>query len=547
MRQLLFWINMVGNNTVLKAQRNLIFWKLLLVICIGFAIIPLFVLLIGVKDFNVAVFSLVMEHVVVSYFLHTVVLVLSVEVGAMLLGCVIAWLCAMYKFPLRRVIIYMQILPLLVPTYVSGVVWKQALSPHGFMVKLFGIQVHLLPNMMLLIGILIFNLYPYVFFVSYILFINMPQSIMDTARGLNRKHRTLLWWVGLPFVKTGLMGAGLLVLMDILNGYWLYPYFGVETMTTGIIRIWRLYGSFGVARALTAIMVVFVVLVAICKHKFEKNERNHLSFRGLRVISRKVDGIYGYGMMLICIFPIIFSFLIPLIQLSVWTSLAVMNDKVSWDVLIYLRNSLLIAFLVIGIQIPVVVLLSYAVRLCRGIFFKRCFSFLSLGYAIPSALVALVFIAVFKKIQSLFPSLPVFTVLINGSIIAMLLAYTFRYLPIALVSINNGFHKANIRYEQMARSLGSSVWRTLIKICVPLNKRYIITATMITIIDIIRDMPISNLLHPINFTTLAFKMSVLVDHNEILSASVMALLLVLAGVCLTLPIYVGLIKGGEQD
>lgn len=547
LNQHFFLMKMDGNNLLIHQKvRTYTFWKFLLVVGVIVSVFPLLALVFDLKGFDAKIFSALLKSVIPSYLFNTVVICILVEIGVIFIGSTIAWISAMYTFPLRRVLIFFQLLPLLVPSYISAIVWKDGFSPHGFMVKIFGTGVLNMPTFAMLILVLTCNLYPYVFIVLYALFINLPQSLIDVARNLSLHKRSLFRWVGLPFAKVSLIGTSLLVLMELLNGFWVYQYLGHDIIATGIIRVWRLYGNLSIAKVIALVVIIMVMLLVIVKNNFEQYQHRYLSTRSNIIDPHRIKGLKSIFALLWCSIPVVLGFLIPFIQLLVWAFPILVNNEISYNILVPVRNSLFMAGIVVIIQVPLAIMFSYAVRLCRSLFFKRCFFVLSLGYAIPSALVAILIISVIKWIDIFFPDIPIFSIMVNGGIYAMIAACVYRYIPIALTPISNGLHNANLRYEQSARSLGSTPWRTLFRICIPINKQYIITAIMLTIIDILKDIPIASILRPFNFDTLALKIYYLINDELLSQASVAGLLLVFSGVALTLPIYIGLIKKGEQ-
>lgn len=510
------------------------------------SVIPLFSLFTNLKEFDTNIFLSIAKSVLPRYIRNTLLIVVVVEIFVVILGSSIAWVTAIFDFPFRKVLIFLQILPLLMPAYISAITWKDALSPHGFMVQWFGDTVASVSPFVILSIVLICNMYPYVYLVTYILFSNMSQCLLDVARSVGSRKHSLFFRIGLPFAKASLLGTSLLVMMELLNAYWVYQYLGYDVITTGIVRVWRLYGNLSIAKILSAGVIVLVMLLVLVKNKVterqHKNPLRHGNYIVPKCISRKgrVAAIFW------CSFPIVIGFIVPLIQLLVWAIPMLIHKQITYNVLPLIQNTLLICVVVIVIQIPLAIFYNYAVRLCRSIFFTRCFSLLSFGYAIPSVIVAILIIGVIRWADMLLPGISVFKIMVNGGIYAISLACVYRYIPIAITSIGSGFNVTNIKYEDAARSLGSGTLHTLFSVCIPINKRFIITACMLTIIDIIKEIPIVSVLHPFNFNTLALKMYYLVNDEQIGQSSVVALLLIFAGILIILPVYVGLIRRRES-
>ena len=70
--------------------------------------------------------------------LRTLILVISVTVGASILGTAIAWLLARTDLPWRRLWIVVTAIPLVIPSFVYALVVSTALSPRGLVQQMIG-------------------------------------------------------------------------------------------------------------------------------------------------------------------------------------------------------------------------------------------------------------------------------------------------------------------------------------------------------------------------------------------------------------------------
>ncbi len=523
-------------------------WKLLLFSVACLVLIPVLVVFIDTRDFDIQLFSFLRKQVFPRYFRNTLFILVLVLSSVIFLGSVIAWLCAMYRFPARTCIIFLQVFPLLVPSYIGAITWRNAFSYDGFMTHVFGATTLLgktmasLPSFVVLIFVLACNVYPFIFLVQYIFFTKFPQSLIDSAKIMNKKRSNLFITLGIPLSFTSIMSVSLLVAMELINEQWTYQYLGYEIISTGIVRVLLFYQNMSIAKILSLIVVVCMIFLLLCKNYIEKKQHAFHTMKAMQVRVTQLPVTTGIFVMVCCLVPVMLGFVIPVIQLFVWAAPVLFSPFIIAKVVPPLLNTVLLCILVVCIQIPLSVLLSYASRLTRKGIYKTSFSLISIGYAVPSVVIVILILSIIHWIDTLFPSVAVFTLFVSRGIYALVFACVYRYIPIALAPINVGFHTANVRYEEASRSMGISPIKTLWKICLPINKGFIFTATMLTIIEMIKDIPIANILRPYNFETLAIKVYNLVNNEQLAEASVVALVLVGLGIIVSLPVYGGLMK-----
>ena len=93
--------------------------------------------------------------------------------------------------------------------------------------------------------------------------------------------------------------------------------------------------------------------------------------------------------------------------------------------------------------------------------------------------------------------------LITGSIGALLYAYLVRYFAVGFGPIEAGFKKIPLSLNQAASSLGSGPLKNLFKINLPLLKTSILSALILVFVDVMKELPLTLILRPFNFETLA--------------------------------------------
>ena len=86
-------------------------------------------------------------------------------------------------------------------------------------------------------------------------------------------------------------------------------------------------------------------------------------------------------------------------------------------------------------------------------------------------------------------------------------------------AVEAGFEGLSIHVEEAARALGAGPWRTLIKVDMPLVNMALIGAGMLVFIDVLKELPLTLILRPFNFETLATRAFELASDEEVAASA----------------------------
>ncbi len=88
-----------------------------------------------------------------------------------------------------------------------------------------------------------FAFYPYVYLTARAAFINQSVCALEAARTLGAKPFEVFWRVALPLARPALVAGAALAVMETLADYGAVHFLGVQTLTTGVVRAWSVFGS----------------------------------------------------------------------------------------------------------------------------------------------------------------------------------------------------------------------------------------------------------------------------------------------------------------
>ena len=104
-------------------------------------------------------------------------------------------------------------------------------------------------------------LYPYVYLIVRIAFLERGEALLDAGRALGLTPWRSFLRVSLPMARPAIAAGVALALMETLADYGTVSYFGVQTFTTGIFHAWFSLGDRSAAAQLAMALLVFVLTV----------------------------------------------------------------------------------------------------------------------------------------------------------------------------------------------------------------------------------------------------------------------------------------------
>ncbi len=495
--------------------------------------LPLLVVFAGVFSPADEIWNHIVSQLLGTYTLNTAILMAGVALLSFLIGVNAAWLVNMYNFPGRRFLEWALILPLAIPAYLAGYAWAGMLdytSPlYTFLRNNFGVDTgqYLFFDLLSLPGaIFIFSLslYPYVYLIAKTYFRQQATNMLDAARSLGLGPWSVYFRIGLPLARPAIVAGISLILMEVLNDYGLVKYFGVETFTTGIFTAWFAFANIGAALKLSAILMVFVLALLV----LEKYHRRNLRYANT-ASSRIFDGNrrnikHPWLLTVATALPFVLGFVVPVLAFVYW-SVAV-HEVVSWDFGRLLANSFKLAASAALLVTIAAMLLGFTLRTFPNPITRFITRMATLGYAIPGAVVAIGLLVV----TLWFDRSTVWSFLLTGSLIALVYAYVVRFLAVGFNSIESGNEAVPVSLDQAARSLGASKWRTFFQINLPLLRGPMLAAFLLVFIDVLKELPLTLILRPFNFDTLAVRAFEYANDERIAEASPAALVIIAAGI-----------------
>ncbi|HEU0059510.1 MAG TPA: iron ABC transporter permease [Hyphomicrobiaceae bacterium] len=494
-------------------------WTVLAGLLAGIILLPIGTIVVLALSSEQNVWPHLLATVLPRALADTFILMAGVGVLALALGTAAAWLVTMYRFPGRGVLDRLLVLPLAMPTYIVAYCYVELLDYSGpvqqMLRALFGWQSardYWFPEVRTLGGcVLVLSsvLYPYVYLSARASFAQQSVCVLEVARTLGQTPFGAFQSVALPLARPALAAGVALTLMECLNDLGAAQYLGVQTLTVSIYTTWLQRSNLAGAAQIALVALLLVLALLLSERIARGGARVHHTTGRYRAIPfSDLQGWRAYAVAAACAIPVIVGFILPLLvllaQASTYLSEALMLGF--WRAV---RNSVTVAGAAAVSTVCVGLALVYARRLTANAFVRAVIPIASLGYALPGTVLALGLLLPLAAFDNTVDALLRSGIgvssglLLSGSLFIIVLAYTVRFLAIALGSLEAGFEKLSPNLDAVARTLGETALSSLRRVHVPLLIPALGAAALLVFVDGMKELPATLLLRPFNFETLA--------------------------------------------
>ena len=469
--------------------------------------------------------------VLATYIVETVVLTGAVGLLATLLGTLLAWFTVNYTFPGSRFFSWALGLPIALPAYISSFTYAHVLGITGpvftSLRAMFGAEIAaaMLPEIMSLSGcifVLTFSLYPYVYYTARASFSGSSSQYIETARSCRKGDWAVFLKIALPISRPAIVAGGSLVVMETLNEYGATSYYGVNTMVTGIFRAWVAMGDVSSALRMSGFFL-FAVVVLLILERLQRQKRRYHDPRPrppVMIEPRKISGLIMTGL---CAVAFGLGLAVPTLQLLSWAVDVLSGHKAA----VLLAATVRSVFLSAGtglICLFVSLILLFLLRRSKTHVAGVATEIGGSGYAIPGAIiaVAVLYLAQFINNQT--------SLFLFGTLGMLIYAYVVRFLAITIKPLRAGLAKVPRSFDDAGALAGRSQIFTFLRVHTPLLRSAAVSSLIIISIDILKELPMTLILRPFNFDTLATLSYDYALQDRLPEASLPALVILMAGV-----------------
>ena len=371
-------------------------------------------------------------------------------------------------------------------------------------------------------------LYPYIYMVTRIAFRLTPASLFEIAIVHNKSQ---FWSVGLPLARPAITVGLALVLMEVVSDFGTVEYFAVETITLGIFNVWLGMNNIVAAAQISLFGFVFILsllgleLYARSRQRYSGGTRKHA---GLTYMVPSGRG--QIACIAVCVLPLLTGFVIPvgvLLKLVTAGPIGTQFALVYGTILASLGMAASAALIIVLLSTLIVIAATYR----GGAFVRQLAMAASTGYAIPGTMLSigvLIFAGIIDRSWSGIVGDQRATLLLGGAGVLMT-AYIVRFQAVGYGAMMSGVRRLPDNMMNASRVLGQGFGASLKRVVMPLLSGSMLAGGLLVFVDVMKELPITLLLRPFDFETLATYTYQYAKDEMLEEAALPALMVVMAG------------------
>jgi iron(III) transport system permease protein len=468
--------------------------------------------------------ELVWSHRNLELLINTMALAAVVIAASTVVALPLAWLTTRTEMRGRFLVTLLSILPLSIPGYVVGYALLGIGAPHGPFATVFGENGPQIDGFVGAAAALVIYNFPLVYLHLRTAFASMDPALADAARSLGLKPTKVFVRVTLPHLVPAYLSSVLLVLLYVLGDFGVvslmrYQTFSYALYTQYVASLDRVYAAW-LALMLLAITSTLVVLELRVLRNLAL-ERTALGtapkYRRRALRPWAVPPAYAFVVLVA-----LASVVIP-----VWSIVYWMGQHGAWtdpaELAQSFWGSISVSAPAAAFATLLAVPLAYLSRRHSSLMTRVLERSAYIGYATPALALALGWVVVVLRTAPWF----------YQTAALLIVAYTTHYLAQAVGPVRAGLHVATPRIEEAARSLGEGPIGTFRRVTLPILKPGLIAAAILVFLSCVKELPLTIILAPLDFETLALNMYAYTNEAMFAQAAPYALSIVLLSALLT--------------
>ena len=482
---------------------------------------------------------------------NTLLLIVGVAIGTMLLGVSLAWLVSTCEFPGRRWFDWALMLPFALPTYVMAFVFLGLLDfqgpVQGLVRQAFGLPASWsveVRHSASVLAIMVLVLYPYVYLLARVAFLKQGRAALEAAHTLGMTSWQSFFRVALPMARPAIIGGVSLAVMEALADFGAVAVFNYDTFTTAIYKSWFGFFDLNAASQLASLLLLFVFVLLYLERYGRSRARFDNGTTSLDSRTYRLRGLRATAASVYCGLVLLLAFIIPMVQLLLWARHWI--DDLDFAYMSLLGNTLALGAMAAIATTAGGLVLAYALRRDTSWLTRASVRIGTLGYAIPGSVLAVAVMWSLSWIDHRVAEVWLWltgveaTWVFVGSVFSLILAYFARFLALAFNPIDSALEQVRPSVREAAQSLGLTGMALVWRIYVPILRPGLLTAALLVLVDVMKEMPATLLLRPFGWDTLAVRIYGLSSEGLWERAALPSVALVAAGL---IPVFLLAVRG----
>jgi len=427
---------------------------------------------------------------------NTVSLTMGVLVGTIALAFPLAWLTTRTTVPGRRLLTLLGVLPLAVPGYVMAYVLLATTGMYGTLAQVLGVVLPRLSGYEGATIALSLGTFPYLFLNLRTALLGLDPSLEESAQALGYNRWQVFTRVVLPQLRPAFLSGGLLVMLHVLGDFGVVSLMRFETFSYALYLQYAAAYDRVYAACLALMLLALTIGILFLEARLLRGLLLHRTGSGASRDPLRMD--LGRWALPALVFAAVLggaSVGLPVLTVGYWMADSAATG-LPWASLgealwASVSASAPAAILAAGLALPV----AYAGVRDPSRSTQVIERVAYLGYATPPLAFALALIVfTLGAVPSAYQTLGL-----------LVFAYALHFMAEAIGPIRSALYQAPPNLEEAARSLGRTPAQAFFGVTIPLLKRGLLVSVAFVFLSAMKELPITFLLSPIGFESLALK------------------------------------------
>ena len=436
---------------------------------------------------------------------------------ATLIGTALAFAIGLTDLRNKAVLVFLLLLPMMIPPHVTAIAWIQALGPGSAVLKWLGMApemgtTHPLYSRGGLVTLLTIQHMPLTFLLIRAGLKTMPKELMEAGRMAGSGWMRLLFRIQLPLLLPTLLGAFMLAFVAALGNFGINALIGIPARYVTLpVLIWQRLASFGpdilgemaIVAVLLAILTVMALIVMLTLqrgtgHALIGPPSIPLSYRlgPWRLPVELSIWLFLAGVLVLPGVSLLATALVPTygVPLSLQTMTFDNLREIVWTQAVTLRafvNSTLLAGFAALLIAMLSLFVGYGLAMRSGMARRSAMVTTALSevsFAVPGIVMSIAFILLFIR------PLPVLNLSLYGTAGIIFLAYFAVFFSIGLKPVASAYAQLDSGLEDAAKTSGAGLMRRFLRIFAPLIAPAAISGAILVFLTAYNEVTVSALL-----------------------------------------------------
>ncbi|OGR14370.1 MAG: hypothetical protein A2341_25585 [Deltaproteobacteria bacterium RIFOXYB12_FULL_58_9] len=429
---------------------------------------------------------------------RSLLLAAAAALMAAVLGAAVAYQVSLREFPLRRMVERLLVLPLLFPPFVLAAIYRRL----SFSWRPVGVRLDL-ESSAGFIFVMSVALFPYVFLLSRAALQSHGRGCIEVGKSVGLPLWQCSTRLVLPVVAPAISVGALLVFVEASGEWATASFLSMPTTAVAIHQLWFARDMPHLAAQLALLFIAAVVMVYAPFARWGRGRRMESWGPPVAPPRPEQNGgrPAGWLRLGLCATPVFAGFVLP----AAYVLFGFVQTVATIDLSSLWASTFASATLTLSVSL-ICLAMALAMVAAAGRGGRWVLRGLVLSYTAPAMVVA---VGTLVFVNAVFPDAERYNDVTSFVVLAF--AAATRYSVFLLVPLSIGMALGRRGIEDLGVAMGLSRTQSFLRLQLPMLRPFAVVGLLLVVVQALREVPLSVVLGPFSFRTLAIKTHAYID------------------------------------